>query len=57
VFGGAESVLADSWKTIKEHAKTNGYNAKMLGHRVVRPYSAKDLEIVVDFGIDKIRRR
>ena len=56
VFGSAESVLADSWKRVKAHAKANGYRTKMLGHRIVRPYSAKEVELVIDFLVDKIRR-
>ncbi len=57
VFGSAESVLADSWKRIRTHAKDEGYKARMLGHRVVRPYSAKEVELVIDFSVDKISRK
>ncbi len=54
VFGKTDSVLADSWGMIKDHAKAKGYRTRMLGHRIVRPYSAKDVEVVIDFGIEKI---
>jgi tRNA (guanine37-N1)-methyltransferase len=57
VFGSAESVLADSWRKIRTHAKEEGYKTRMLSHRVVRPYSAKDVELVMDFGVDKISRK
>lgn len=53
LFGSSGSVLADAWEKIRRHAKTNGYKAKLLSHRIVRPYSAREVEVVIDFGIDK----
>jgi tRNA (guanine37-N1)-methyltransferase len=53
VFGKTGSVLADSWRVIEAHAKMNDYRAKRLGHRIVRPYSAKDAELCIDFRIEK----
>jgi tRNA (guanine37-N1)-methyltransferase len=53
VFGKSVSVLADSWKRIKAHARINNYRTKLLGHRIVRPYSAKEAELCIDFGIEK----
>lgn len=53
VFGKTGSVLADSWEKIKAHARMNGYKAKLLGHRIVRPYSAKEAELCIDFRIEK----
>jgi tRNA (guanine37-N1)-methyltransferase len=56
-FGGTDSVLDDSWKKIMAHAKENRYSARLLGHRIVRPYSAKEVELAIDFMIDKAGRR
>ncbi len=55
LFGETERVKDDSWDMIKRHAKNNHYSVKLLFSRVVRPYSAKDSEIVIDFKI-KVRK-
>jgi tRNA (guanine37-N1)-methyltransferase len=53
VFGGIDNVLKDTLKKIKINAKANEYSTKLLNHRIVRPYSAKEAELVVDFRINK----
>ncbi len=40
---------------IKDHAKHNSYSVKVLFTRTVRNYSAKEIEIVVDYKISKPR--
>lgn len=52
-FGKTDNVKDDSWDLIKKHAKKNHYAAKLLFSRVVRPYSAKESEIVIDFRVRK----
>ncbi len=56
VFGETKSVLKESLKLIKLHAKKNHYSVKRLFSRTVRPYSAKESEIVIDFKILKSKR-
>lgn len=50
-FGPAESVVGDTKMAIREHAKRNGYKVRFLLDRVVRPYSARETEIVLDYAI------
>ena len=38
---------------IREHAKEHGYKVKFIFGRVVRPYSAKEAEVVLDYKITK----
>lgn len=45
--GGAERLA----QTIRDHAKANRYKAEILFGRTVRNYSAKDVEVVVDYRI------
>ncbi|MDE1810898.1 MAG: tRNA (guanine-N1)-methyltransferase [Candidatus Micrarchaeota archaeon] len=52
-FGPAESVVKNTKKAIREHAKKNRYSVKFLSDRVVRPYSAMETEIVLDFTVIK----
>ncbi len=40
-------------KKLQVHAKNNGYGVEILFHRVVRPYSALEEEIVIDYRIKK----
>ena len=53
VFGATDTVLRDSWKLITEHMKKRGCTARRLFSRIVRPYSARESEIVIDFAIRK----
>ncbi|MDE1868355.1 MAG: RsmD family RNA methyltransferase [Candidatus Micrarchaeota archaeon] len=52
-FGNSETASDDVYGAIKEHAKKNGYKVKRLLERTVRPYSAKEIEIVIDFQISR----
>ncbi|MGH2639847.1 MAG: methyltransferase, partial [Rhabdochlamydiaceae bacterium] len=52
-FGSSESAYDDVYGRIKEHAKENGYRIRLLLKRAVRPYSAKEVEIVLDYLIRK----
>ena len=38
---------------LQSHAKSNGYSVEILFYRVVRPYSAIEEEIVIDYKIKK----
>lgn len=52
-FGKIESAYDDVSRGIMEHAEKKGYKAKVLFKRVVRPYSAKEIEVVLDYSIRK----
>lgn len=52
-FGNSETAFDDVYGLIKEHAKKNGYRVKPILERAVRPYSAKEIEIVLDFLVIK----
>ncbi|MCL4381267.1 hypothetical protein M1141_03280, partial [Candidatus Marsarchaeota archaeon] len=56
VFGNRDTVLKETEQILKAHAKNNNYRVKILFERVVRPYSKNEVEIVVDYKIDKIPR-
>jgi tRNA (guanine37-N1)-methyltransferase len=51
--GGTEEVIRE----IKEHARGHGYAISKITTRVVRPYSPKEIEIVVDYTIRKGGKR
>ncbi len=53
LFGPKETALSDARKTIRAHASMNGYKVRFLFSRDVRPYSAKEVEIVVDFRVTR----
>jgi tRNA (guanine37-N1)-methyltransferase len=52
-FGPNESAYNDITKKIREHAKQKGYNVKILFKRVVRTYSSREIEAVVDYALRK----
>lgn len=53
VIGDANTVVEHAWRRIREHAKENAYAAKRLFTRVVRTYSPKEVEMVIDYTITK----
>ena len=53
IFGDASSIVADSWKRIKEHAHSCNFKVKLLFNRTVRTYSAKEIEVVLDIELKK----
>ena len=52
-FVKLERMQEEVVKRIKEHAKKNGYKIKVLFTRKVTPYSHGDVEIVVDYMMQK----
>jgi len=52
-IGPTGAVVADTKAMIREHAKRKGYSVRFVFDRVVRPYSSKDVEIVLDFAINR----
>ncbi len=48
--GGLEGLI----RVIKEHARLHSYRAKVLFARTVRDYSAEEIEIVVDYKMEKL---
>ncbi len=52
-FAPADAPFEDVRKKLAEHADEHGYKAKIVGERIVRPYSATEVEVVVDFEITK----
>ena len=53
--GNDDADSEGAWEKIKEHAKKNKYKVRLLGRRVVRPYSAREVESVIDFRISKMQ--
>lgn len=56
VFGKTETVLKDSWKKIREHARKSKFSTSMLSSRTVRTYSSSEIEIVIDYLLKKKKR-
>lgn len=52
IDGGTEKLAA----AVKEHAKARSYRVRILFSRVVRAYSSKEMEIVLDYKIFKSPR-
>ncbi len=52
-FGPSTSAFNDIAAKVDEHAARRKYNVAFKSRRVVRPYSAKDVEIVLDYLITK----
>ncbi|MGC8652087.1 MAG: class I SAM-dependent methyltransferase [Candidatus Micrarchaeia archaeon] len=52
-FAPSEDPFGEVRGKLEEHAMRHGYNVKIFGERVVRPYSASESEVVVDFEIAK----
>ncbi len=50
INGGTERLA----KAVKEHAKAHSYRVRILFSRVVRAYSSKEMEIVLDYKIFKL---
>jgi tRNA G37 N-methylase Trm5 len=40
-------------KLIREHAKRNSYSVRVAFKRTVRNYSAREIEVVIDYRISK----
>ena len=54
IFGDAETIFDKTREIIYAHAKKNNYKAEIIFERIVRPYSTKEIEIVIDFKISKL---
>jgi tRNA (guanine37-N1)-methyltransferase len=52
-FSSIEDPFNKICEAVKDHAKKTGYRVRILNKRMVRPYSAKECEIVVDYRILK----
>ncbi|MGD0729536.1 MAG: class I SAM-dependent methyltransferase family protein [Candidatus Micrarchaeaceae archaeon] len=52
-FTDAENAYESVFKRIKEHSKLRNYKIILLDKRLVRPYSKKELEIVLDYRMVK----
>ncbi len=52
-FGASDTAYATVAKALKLHASQNGYRIREDSRRVVRPYSAREVEIVIDYTIRK----
>lgn len=52
-FSESKSPFNDVIKRIREHSKKRNYSVRVLDKRVVRPYSAKECEVVIDYAIRK----
>lgn len=52
-FGNKDTAFEDSENLIKNYFSKLKCKTKILGKRVVRPYSAKSIEVVIDFSIQK----
>ena len=52
-FAQVENQFERIKSEIVQHAKANGYKVRFISGRVVRPYSAKEAEVVLDYAIIK----
>ncbi|MEM0201915.1 MAG: class I SAM-dependent methyltransferase family protein [Candidatus Micrarchaeaceae archaeon] len=52
-FGNANSAIEDAVRKITEFFSGLGCTVNVLGSRIVRPYSSTEVEIVVDFEMQK----
>ncbi len=52
-FGRSEDPFSESGKMARELAKSMGFTARVVGRRIVRPYSKDTSEIVLDIRIGK----
>jgi len=50
-FGSAKSAVADSKRLIRNFFSDRNKKVKFIGDRVVRPYSAEEVEVVIDFKL------
>lgn len=54
-FGKSDSAFEDTIKKIREHGKENKYDVRIISKRVARPYSSKEIEVVIDYLMAKKR--
>lgn len=52
-FSAASDPFSDIYEKVRKRAKEKGYKVKLLDKRLVRPYSANESEIVIDYQIRK----
>ena len=52
-FVKSDEMFGGVIKRIREHAKKKGYRVVVKGKRVVRPYSARECEVVIDYLMSK----
>ena len=52
-FGKSASAYDDAIAVIRKHAEAKGYRVRVVSKRVVRPYSAEDVEVVIDYMLEK----
>ena len=52
-FTGIDKKEKEVEERVREHARKHGYSIRVVGSRVVRPYSARRVEIVLDYAINK----
>lgn len=52
-FGSKDTAFEDNESLVKQYFSKMKCKTKLLGGRVVRPYSANSIEVVVDFAIRK----
>jgi len=56
-FGAAGSAFEDAWKAIRAHAASRGYRVRLLDKREVRNYSSSEVEVCVEYGLAKSKKR
>ncbi len=52
-FSSAKNPFGDVIKALKEHSKRRKFSIRVLNKRVVRPYSASEREVVIDYRMKK----
>ena len=52
-FADADRGEKEVAEKVREHALKNGYSIKVVGSRIVRPYSARQAEIALDYEMTK----
>ncbi len=52
-FGTYGKAFGEIWDRIKAHASVKGYAVRLLGRRIVRPYSSTEVEVEVEHRLRK----
>jgi len=52
-FTDSEKAAKKVFDSIKAHAKANSYKVALISSRIVRPYSKRQLEVVIDYRMAK----
>lgn len=52
-FAKGSDPFQEVYKKVMEHSRKNNYGVRIIGKRIVRPYSSNESEIVLDYALTK----